>query len=279
MSPRAVSAEQENIDAALNYIQSMQAGGGTMMIEGIRKSLQVTPDPDHLRFVAFLTDGYIGNEKEILSEIHRLRGPSRIFSFGVGSSTNRYLLDHMARLGQGCAAYLSLNQDGGEVMKAYFERISHPALTDLAIDWGGMQVSDVYPTKLPDLFVGRPVIITGKFSGKADASVVRVTGKVGGEKREMTLKLDASDGALQQRGIAPVWARVKIAELGDRSTFDDEDLAGPIKETALEYGLMSAYTSFVAVDSLAKTAGDHGTSVAVPVPMPDGVRYETTVPE
>src|SRR5207249_11156120 len=92
MAPRAVPAEPQNVQAALKYIQSTSAGGGTMMIEGIRKSLQVTPDPDRLRFVAFLTDGFIGNEAEILGEIHNLRGPSRIFSFGVGPSTNRYLL-------------------------------------------------------------------------------------------------------------------------------------------------------------------------------------------
>jgi len=84
------------------------------MIEGIRKSLQVTPDPDHLRFVAFLTDGYIGNETEILREVHNLLGPTRIFSFGVGSSVNRYLLDNLAKFGQGYAAYLSNTQDGGQ---------------------------------------------------------------------------------------------------------------------------------------------------------------------
>lgn len=280
MSPRAVPADRENIKQALRYIEGSEAGGGTMMIEGIRRSLQVTPEPERLRFVAFLTDGYIGNEAEILGEIHNLRGPTRIFSFGVGSSTNRYLLDHMAKMGQGCAAYLSLNEDGGKVMADYFERISHPALTDLSIDWGGMQVSEVYPAKLPDLFVGRPVVITGRYTGAPDAATVRVHGKVNGEQREMALKLDASDAANQHKGIAPVWARAKIADIGDRATYENNaEFPDQIKQVALEYGLMSAYTSFVAVDSSIRTAGDHGTTVAVPVPMPQGVKYETTVPE
>src|SRR6185436_2249102 len=137
--------------------------------------------------VAFLTDGYIGNEPDILREIHNLLGPTRIFSFGVGSSTNRYLLDHMAKLGQGAAAYLSLNDDAEKVMADYFERISHPALTDLSIDCCGMQVSEVYPAKLPDLFVGRPVILTGPYTGNADATTIKVRGKVGGEIREMAM--------------------------------------------------------------------------------------------
>jgi Ca-activated chloride channel homolog len=280
MAPRAVPANQQSIAAAMQYIEQMQAGGGTMMIDGVRKSLQVTPDPDRLRFVAFLTDGFIGNEADILREIHNLHGPSRIFSFGVGQSPNRFLLDHMARMGQGCAAYLSLNDDADDVMAKYFARISHPALTDLSIDWGGMQVSDVYPAKLPDLFVGRPVVVTGRYRGNPDDTIVRVRGKVGGEAREIPLAVNGADPKNAHAGIAPVWARMKIADLGDRATYESNaDLAGQIKQTALDYGLMSAFTAFVAVDSTQRTAGDHGTTVMTPVPVPEGVRYETTVPQ
>jgi Ca-activated chloride channel family protein len=251
-----------------------------MMIEGIRQSLAVTPDPDRLRFVAFLTDGYIGNEVEILREIHNLRGPSRIFSFGVGQSPNRFLLDHMARMGQGCAAYLSLNDDADDVMAKYFARISHPALTDLSIDWGGMQVSDVYPTKLPDLFVGRPVVVTGRYHGNPDHATVRVHGKVGGEGREMPLAMNVADAKNAHAGIASVWARMRISDLGDRATYENNpELASMIKQTALDYGLMSAFTAFVAVDSSQRTAGDHGTTVATPVSVPEGARYDTTVPQ
>ena len=280
MAPRAVPVDDAWLKRADEYIEHMDAGGGTMMIEGIRRSLEVTPDDSRLRFVTFLTDGYIGNEPEILAAVHNLRGPSRIFSFGVGTSVNRYLLDHMARMGQGVATYLSLSDDAEKVMAEHFDRLSHPALTDLQVDWGGMQVSEVYPAKLPDLFVGRPVIVTGRYSGNADAATIRVRGKVGGEEREMIVKANPDDAANQHKGIAPVWARAKIADIDDRATYDSSsDFPGEIKQVALEYGLMSAYTSFVAVDSSKRTAGDHGTSVEVPVPVPAGVKYETTVPE
>ena len=166
-------------------------------------------------------------------------------------------------------------------MGDYFQRISHPALTDISIDWGGMNVSDVYPAKLPDLFVGRPVVITGRFNGNPEAATIRVRGRVGGKSSDVAVKVNASDAANQHRGIAPVWARAKIADLYDRVSFEpnNNDLSGEIRATALEYGLMSAYTSFVAVDSTARTAGDHGTTVSVPVPVPQGTRYDTTVPQ
>lgn len=279
MAPAPVPANPDNVRRALGWLDQSYGGGGTMMIEGIKKALDFPHDESRLRFVCFLTDGYIGNEAQILGEIHGRLGPARIFSFGVGTSVNRYLLDHMAKMGRGAVAYLSLNQEAEPVMEAYFERISHPALTDITIDYGGMNVSDVYPARAPDVFVGRPVILAGKFSGNGKATI-RVKGRVGNEVEEIPLAVDLDDPGARHPAIRPIWARMKIAELADRSTWDAgavSDLAGQIKSLALEHGLMSAFTAFVAVDSTRRTEGNSGTSVAVPVPVPEGVRYDTTV--
>ena len=246
-----------------------------MMIEGIKAALDFPHDDRRLRVVSFMTDGYIGNEAQILGEIHKRLGASRIFSFGVGSSVNRYLLDRMAKLGRGAVAYVGLDESAGSAVDLFYERISHPALTDISIDWGDMEVSDVFPRQIPDLFVGRPVILTGRFSGKA---TVRMTGKVGGEMREIVVPVGLGDLETAHKGIPSVWARMKIADLTDQATYDSQgELADRIKQVALEYNLMSAYTAFVAVDSLTRTSGEHGTTVFVPVPVPDEVRYETTV--
>lgn len=277
--PEPILATGENVRRGLEYVRSLQGQGGTMMIEGIKAALDFPHDPRRLRFVAFLTDGYIGNDMEILGEVHKRLGASRIFSFGVGSSPNRYLLDRMAKLGKGAVAYLGLNDDAGRIMDSFFERISHPAMTDVSVDWGSMQVSDIYPRRIPDLFVGRPVILTGRFKG-AGSSRVRVRGSVGDETREMSLPVNLDSPGTTHKGIPCVWARIKIADLADQSTYDTRrELPEQIKQVALEYGLMSAYTAFVAVDSLTRTAGEFGTTVAVPVPVPEGVRYETTVQE
>lgn len=275
-----LKATPENISRGLRYLYSLDGSGGTMMIEGIKAALDFPHDPNRLRFVAFLTDGYIGNEAEILGEVHKRLGASRIFSFGVGSSPNRFLLDRMAKLGSGAVAYLSLNDDAGKVMDLFFERISHPALTDVRIAWGDMQVSDVFPSRVPDLFVGRPVILCGRFEGNTPTQVV-VTGSAGDATIDIPIAANVNDASGTHRGLPSVWARSKIADLADRATYVEawEELPGAIKQVALEYGLMSAYTAFVAVDSLSQTAGDHGTTVAVPVPVPDGVKYETTVSE
>ena len=233
--------------------------------------------------MAFLTDGYIGNEAEIFTETYKRLGPTRIFSFGVGQSVNRYLLDGLATMGKGAVAYLSLNDDAAKIMDAYFERISHPALTDIKVDWGPMNVSDVYPSRIPDLFVGRPVIITGRFDGVGMISsltrnkAVAISGMAGDAPRSIMVPVDL-DSAEGHKGLPSVWARTRIADLSySMLKENDQRLSGEIKKVALEYCLMSDYTAFVAVDSLSKTAGGAGKTVQVPVEVPEGVRYDTTV--
>jgi Ca-activated chloride channel family protein len=272
----ATAATEANLDAARRYLHALASGGGTEMLSGIRAALWLRPDPQRARVVTFLTDGYIGNEADILGEVHRLIGAARIFSFGVGDAVNRYLLDGLATEGRGAAAYLGLSDSAGDVMRFFFERISHPALTDVAIDWRGLRVADVYPAGVPDLLVGRPVVITGKFNGSAQAIAVR--GRAA--QSDVAFEVAVAQNAPERAAIRNIWARLRIEDFARRQTWGDEadgGLAAAIRSTALEHGLMSAYTSFVAVDASERTAGDRGTTVYQAVPVPNGVRYETTV--
>ncbi|MHC4350306.1 MAG: VIT domain-containing protein [Planctomycetota bacterium] len=279
LDPMPIPATPSNVRNGRSYVSKLQGSGGTQMIEGIKAALDFDHDPERLRFVTFLTDGHIGNESHILGEIHHRLGPARIFSFGVGSSPNRYLLNRMAKQGRGAVAYLGLNDDGGEVMDHFFERISHPVLTNIAIDWGSMEVEDVIPARLPDLFVGRPVIVTGKFRNP-DATTVHVKGRAGKQVVEAPFEVDPVGSAHAGKALPSIWARMRIAELADRATWDPNvELGEQVRALALQYSLMSSFTSFVAVDSLTRTAGAYGTTVAVPVPVADGMRYETTVAE
>ncbi len=279
--PAPVEATAANIRRAVKYVKGLKGSGGTMMIEGIRAALDFPHDPHRLRFVSFMTDGFIGNEPAILGAVHKKLGPSRVFSFGVGQAPNTFLLDRMAVLGRGAVAYVGLHDDAERIMADFWQRISHAALTDVEVDLSSMQVSDVYPRRVPDLFVGRPVILTGRFRGEGK-TMVRVTGRAAGCNVQYDIPVDLSDPVNQHAALAGVWARMQIAELTNQCTYTDDphgELTGMIRQTALDYHLMSAYTSFVAVDSATKTAGAYGTTVNVAVPVPEGVRYETTVNE
>jgi Ca-activated chloride channel family protein len=278
-----VPATRGNLDRALKYLESLQSEGGTMMIEGVKAALDFPHDPSRLRFVCFLTDGFIGNESDILREVHQRLGESRIFSFGVGSSVNRFLIESMAKVGRGAVAYLGLNDSGEEVMQDFFERISHPALTDVKIDWKDLDVQDVYPKRLPDIFAGRPLVITGRFDGRGDLGgrqVIEVSGKAGQTRVRIPVGVKQSAAVDSTPALPAVWARNKIADLLERSHHDPSAGATEqIRRTALDYQLLSPFTAFLALDASRRTAGETATTVPVAVPVPDGVRYQTTVSE
>jgi Ca-activated chloride channel family protein len=272
-----VPATEDNIQEALDYLDDLDGEDGTMMIEGIKAALDFPHDARRFRIVSFMTDGYIGNEQEIFAAIQEHIGSARIFSFGVGTSVNRYLLEGMARIGRGAVAYVGPDQGTREAVDAFYDRISHPAMTDVEIDWGGMEVDDVYPGRLPDLFVGRALILTGRFAG-GGRHTVRLHGRAGERSVDVALEVDLDAAENEYPGIPFVWARKQIEVLEDQDVANGgAEVAGRIKDLALEFGLMSAYTAFVAVDASRVTEGDHGTVVPVAVPVPEGVRYETTV--
>ena len=277
LGPKPIRATASNVRAGLRYVDRLEADGGTMMIRGVVAALSMPQAADRYRIVSFMTDGFIGNEREILGAVHQHLGRARIFSFGIGSSVNRYLLERMASVGRGVAAYVGTDESSERAVDGLYRRIEQPALTDIEIDWAGMDASAIHPEPLPDLFVGRPVILAGRFDGSGRVTV-KVRGKLGGKPHEIRIPVNLDD-AEKHEALAKVWARAQIASWHDRMAFagTPNELAALIKDTALTYGLVSDYTSFLAVDSSRKTEGDSGTTVPVPVPVPEGVRYETTV--
>lgn len=267
-------ATKQNIARARKFIENTDAGGGTMMLEGIKRSLSQSADEERVRYVCMLTDGYIGNESEIVKATRDLRGPTRVFGFGVGSSPNRFLLDGMSRAGAGAVAYLSLNDKGEDVMRPFFERISKPVITGIEVDTSALPGAKVNPFKIPDVYVGRAVLVTGRFEG--DGGSITVRGRVGEGRVERTFQINPTE---KGTSIASVWARQQISALCDQAMFEGGiDLPAEVKQIALHYSLLSDYTSFVAVDASRRTDGTSGTTVIQPVPVPDGVKYETTVP-
>ncbi|MGE3175724.1 MAG: VIT domain-containing protein [Planctomycetota bacterium] len=275
MDSGPLAADPANVAVGLAHVDGLRALGGTMMMSGVLAALRPAADPGRQRVVVFLTDGFLGNEAEVLGAVHRQLGAARVFSIGVGSSTNRYLLERMAELGRGAAAYVDPGDGGERVVGELFRRLDRPALADLALDWGGAAVTDVEPSVLPDLHFGRPLVVHGRVRGALPRSV-RLQGRIGGTPTAVDLPIGAANehGALDR-----LWARARIRRLETEATWvdDPDERIDQVRALALQYGLASRCTSFLAVDATTVTAGGFGTTVQVPVPVPQGVRYETAV--
>ncbi len=271
LGPRPIANKPKNIGYTLDWLDALPAGGGTEMVGGIAAALEVPHDPARLRIVVFVTDGYVGNEDQILALVGRKMGAARLFSFGVGSAVNRYLLGEMAAFGRGEAQFVRPDEDSATVVGRFYDRIDRPVLTDIRIDWNGLAVTDLVPARVPDLFAGQPLVLSGHYLTPGTAEVT-VHGRQGG--REVSFAVPVTlPGRADRPAVATVWARRRIVELSRRMIRDpDPKLEEEVVAIALEHQLMTRYTAFVAVDESRITAGGDAERVVVPVEVPEGVR-------
>ena len=114
---------------ALRYLADLYGSGGTEMMPAILEALGGTHDPQRLRVVAFMTDGYIGNDYAIIDAVRQHAGTSRVFAFGIGNAVNRFLLDSMAHAGRGAVEYVTLQSQADAAVQRFHQRIQAPVLT------------------------------------------------------------------------------------------------------------------------------------------------------
>ncbi len=276
--PEPVPGTEANIRRAQAFIESRRGGGGTEMMKAIRAALAPSETGEGVRIVCFLTDGYVGNDMAILGEVGRYEN-ARVFSFGIGSSVNRFLLDKMAELSRGAAEYVGLNEDGSAAARRFHERIRNPLLTDIRIDWGGLPVTDVFPQRIPDLFAAAPVVVTGRYTAPAKG-VIRLEGKMSGKPYVRSIPIELPAEAPAHEAIAKLWARRQIAALMDRDWAGMQrgvpkaEIRDAVTKLGLDYGLVTQFTSFVAVEETVVVEGGRPRRIEVPVEMPEGVGYE-----
>ncbi|MGB0563029.1 MAG: VIT domain-containing protein [Spirulinaceae cyanobacterium] len=277
LSPEPLRNTQSNRDRALAYVNQLQSGGGTQLLNGIDTVLNFPiAAPGRLRSIVLLTDGLIGDDNAVIARVQQeLPYGNRLYGFGVGSSVNRFLLDRLAEAGRGTLHVVRHDEPIDEVVEQFFEQINNPVLTNIRVSWQGTgDDPDIYPQYLPDLFANQPLVLFGR---KADGAsgTLRVTGITAGGRRYLeTFEVGfADEGNL---AIAQLWGRARIKELMTQMV-GGETRSGVdgVTETALNYRLLSQYTAFVAVSEEVRVDPD-GTSrtVEVPVELPDGTSYD-----
>ncbi len=268
-----------NVAEARRFLDSLCGGGGTEMLDGIRRALRGRHDPKYLQMYVFFTDGYVGNEEEIVRMVKEERGEARFFAFGIGSSVNRYLIDGVAEHGGG-ASHVVLPRDedhSGKAVKRLFDLIDSPVLVDVSVDWNGLPVEDVYPRRLSDLFAGQTIALVARYSRPARGTAY-VEARVGARRVRLPVDVDLPGTDEAHAALAPIWARRRIAELSKEMLTAEqsrgEELKRAITDLAVEFRLVSQYTAFVAVDESRVVGDGRPLRILQPVEMPEGVSYE-----
>ncbi len=271
MSPKSVAATESNIRQAIRVIDGQTGGGGTELCAALKTAMSIPRNENVSRSIILVTDGFISAEKEALQLIHENLGNTNVFSFGIGSSVNRYLIEGVAHAGQGEPFVITSPEEAPAMAEKFRRYIASPLLTGMAVTFNGFKAYDVEPDKIPDLFSERPVTIIGKWSGNPEGKIT-ITGQNGSNKFSQTFDVSGVKPSDKNSALRQLWARKKLTNLSDFSAqFGGPDTKDEIVNLGIKYNLLTAHTSFVAVHEIVRNREGQSRDVTQPVPLPAGV--------
>jgi Ca-activated chloride channel family protein len=244
-------ATADEIAQAQRWVEQLTADGGTNIEAALREAFQQSSSDERLPIVLFMTDGLpsVGeqNIERLAAQAEGAHGRSRVFAFGVGFDVNTQLLDRLSAAGRGATQYV---QSDGEVESALGQlitKISLPVLTDLEIAQAPASLREIYPARLPDLFAGEDLVVFGRYSGASENGTVTVTGRRNGVTERFSVNVGFPGNTSANDFIPRLWASRKIGVLTRTLRLEGTtpELEREIRETALRYGILSEYTSYL----------------------------------
>ena len=247
---RATSLELRN---AREWIENLDADGGTNIEGALTEAFRLDTDEGRIPMVIFLTDGLPSagedNPERLAALAQNHRDNSRVFAFGVGYDVNTYLLDRLSDAGRGATQYVGPGEDVETAVGNLVAKVQHPVLADLSLARTPVEITEVYPERLPDLFAGEELVVFGRYvTPDRDLEGELV---VSGQRNRHTESYEANVLFAEHTDVSDfiprLWASRKLGYLTQsvRLNGPNEELITEIRETALRYGLLSEYTSYL----------------------------------
>ncbi len=237
---------------ANRWIDRLEADGGTNISGALTEAFRLDSDEGRLPIVVFLTDGLpsVGesNPERIAAQAEADRGQARVFAFGVGYDVNTYLLDRLSAAGRGATQYVEPGEDVEQALSVLATKIRHPVLTDLVIADAPVELTEIYPSTLPDLFAGEELVVFGRYqSGSERSGNVAVTGERSGRVVRLATEATFPNHEPGNDFIPRLWASRKLGTLTRALRLEGatEELVEEIRSLALRYGLLSEYTAYL----------------------------------
>ena len=240
MSDKPLIASDFNLRRAERFIYSLEADGGTEIQGALNAVLDGSEFDGFVRQVVFLTDGSVSNEDALFKNIQSKLGDSRLFTVGIGSAPNSFFMRRAADVGKGSFTFIGSTSEVQPKMQQLFDKLAHPAITNLALSDESGNSLDFWPSPLPDLYFGEPIMVAIKLN---NAKSVVLAGQTA--QGPLSIKLSTQNSSSAQ-GIAKLWARQKIKSLllyNEQNTVKDE-----VQELALTHQLLSPFTAFIAIE-------------------------------
>lgn len=271
MSEESLPATTENIDKAINVIDRQKGGGGTELLPALKRALLLKKAEGFSRTVIIATDGYVSVEEEAFDFIRNHLSDANMFAFGIGSSVNRHIIEGMAHVGMGEPFVITKPDEALAQAERFRKMIQSPVLTNVKVTFNGLATYDVEPLSIPDVLAERPVIVFGKWRGKPQGTIT-FTGISGDGKYAETIDVSKTRPEKINASLKYLWARQRITLLSDYNKLRSNDKRiKEVTELGLNYNLLTAYTSFVAIDNEIRNKDGKPDTVNQPLPLPQGV--------
>lgn len=268
LSSSSSLATPSNINKAIRFISNERGGGGTELYSALKMGLALPGRENISRSMIIVTDGYIAAERDVFKLISENLDRTNVFSFGIGSSVNRFLIEGMAKAGQGEPFIVTRPEESLDVAEKFRKYIEAPALTNIKVEYDGFDAYDIEPPSIPDLFAKRPVVVFGKWNGEKIGRI-KVTG-VGGEGiYHQAFDVSESDDRKTNDALRYLWARNRIHRISDYNiNGGGSENRQEVTSLGISYNLLTAYTSFVAVSEKVRNREGEGKDVKQPLVLP-----------
>ena len=272
-------SQEENIKKAVSFVDNTRGGGGTEVLGALRMANAIPrADDDVSRTFVIITDGYVAVEQEAFQIIRENKHNTNFFAFGIGRSVNRYLIEGMAFAGNGEPLFITNFQDTEKEVERFRNYINTPVLTRIKLESKGIEIYDVEPAGIPDLMAERPITVFGKYKGKAKGTLT-LSGKTGRKTYKQSFDIAAAKPSANNLALRYLWARERIKYLDYMenpnsrwwNSTADSSISKEITRLGLKYGLMTKYTSFIAIDEEVVEKDGKSVTVKQPLPLPEGV--------
>ena len=267
----SVPATRPNLVRALQFIGRKEGGGGTRLLAALEEAVAIPRQGEVSRSIVLVTDGYIEAESDVFDYVRGQLDHVNVFAFGIGSSVNRFLIEGVARAALGEPFIVTEPAEATEAAARLRRYIDTPVLTGIEVTFQGFDAYDAEPRKVPDLFASRPIVVFGKWRGGAAGSI-EISGRTGRGVYQTSVAVSPASADARHGALRHLWARTRIA---DRSDFGPaapgEDRVAEITSMGLRYGLLTRYTSFVAVQEVVRRTTESADDVDQPLPLPAGV--------
>lgn len=266
-----VQATPENVEAARKFVRGLRADGGTEMLPALEHLLAMPASNEHLRYVVLFTDGCLGNEDQIFGSLRRNLGQARLFTVAIGSAPNFLLATKMAEYGRGSFTHIAENAEIKAEMAHLLDKVQSPVMANVSLTLDGIEATDIYPVRIPDLFLGEPLVVFGR-AKSAGLGAIHVEGASDGHSVVNTMEVDVSRATFHP-GITTLWARKVVDDRMDayRSAqgSEQETIKAQVVAHAVRYNLVTQFTSLVAVEDK-RVNRNELERVDVPTQLPEG---------